>query len=131
MKKSVLLASLMLMATHGFSAVPTYDNPINYYNGNAKIAYPQKLKPLNFNGIFVNEDYFLKMRVGLTKHQVQSLFGTPQHSYGYLKGLFGSRQWLYVFNVVQGDHSMTCPYIVSFDRNNLVERAFFGDSKCF
>lgn len=131
MKRSILLAWLTLMTTHGFSALPTYDNPINYYDGDAKIKYPSKLKSLNFKGNFVNEDYFLKMKVGLTKPQVQSLFGTPQHSFGYFNGLFGSRQWLYVFNVVQGDRSMTCPYIVSFDKNNLVERAFFGDSKCF
>lgn len=81
------------------------------------------------DGRFVDPDSIQRIRKGQTKEQVRQLIGNPHFS----EGLFGVREWNYVFNLYTGESGgdyITCQYQVEFDDDMALENTRWRDAQC-
>jgi len=65
-------------------------------------------------GTFPNLENLRTVGAGQSKDQVRDLLGSPH----FREGLFGVREWDYVFNFRSGGGVTTCQYKVIFDRDH-------------
>ncbi|MFJ2990738.1 outer membrane protein assembly factor BamE [Collimonas sp. NPDC087041] len=68
------------------------------------------------------------MQVGMDKDQVRLMLGSPHFN----EGLFGVREWNYIFHFRNGDgnESVVCQYMVRFDADMLVAGTYWRDPDC-
>ncbi|RYF77773.1 MAG: outer membrane protein assembly factor BamE [Comamonadaceae bacterium] len=77
-------------------------------------------------GTFVNLDNLRAVGAGLSKAQLYDLLGTPH----FQEGLFGVREWDYVFNFRSGGGVTTCQYKVLFDKDYLARSFHWKPDTC-
>lgn len=118
------LAGLVVLATVAGCASQSASQP-----GDDEIHFPDRDTAWREEGTFVNVDNYFEMRPGLTKDQVYDLLGRPHFS----EGLFGVREWNYIFHFRTGDEPhdyWTCQYQVRFGDDMSVESFHRNDSEC-
>lgn len=81
---------------------------------NHRVDFPDMDKAWLKGGTFVDVEQLRRIAPGMTKNQVRELISYPHFS----EGLFGPREWNYIFNVRTGKGSefVTCQYMVHFDK---------------
>lgn len=77
-------------------------------------------------GTFVNRDNLRAVGAGLSKDQLYNLLGTPH----FQEGMFGVREWDYVFNFRSGGGVTTCQYKVLFDKDYLARNFYWKPDSC-
>lgn len=111
MKKLIVLATLALSACGNLSEVSdkgTTTNP----------QFP-KISESVFNhdgsqfGSWVNWDNVRQIERGMNKDQIYNLIGRPH----FAEGLYGVREWDYVFNYRENGEHKVCQYKILFDKN--------------
>lgn len=77
-------------------------------------------------GSWPNWDNVRMMQPGLNKDQIYSLLGRPHFN----EGLFGVREWNYVFNYNEEGVHKTCQYKVLFDKDMNAQSFFWYPNGC-
>lgn len=79
-------------------------------------------------GTFPNLDNLRQMRTGMSKDQIYDALGRPHFD----EGLFGVRQWNYLFNfrTGPGPEYVSCQYQVRFDDKLLSESLHWKEPQC-
>lgn len=78
-----------------------------------------KIEDASFNhdgnqfGSWPNKKSLAMVERGMNKDQVRNLIGNPHFS----EGMYGVREWDYVFNYKDGKETKQCQYKVMFDKN--------------
>lgn len=92
------------------------------------VQFPQKSTATLKEGTFANVDNLRQMIPGLTKTQVYDLLGAPHFS----EGLFGVRQWDYIFNfrTGMGNEYLVCQYQIKFNQDMKTETGAWDKREC-
>ena len=79
-------------------------------------------------GAFPKPEALRTMRTGMGRDQVRELLGLPHFS----EGLFGVREWNYVFHfhTGKGPEFTTCQYMVRFNRDMLTNGMYWKQPDC-
>lgn len=77
-------------------------------------------------GTFPSNAALVSMAPGMTKFQVQTALGHPH----FKEGLFGVREWDYVFNFRTPEGQVQCQYKVVYDRDYRVAQTLWRDPCC-
>jgi OOP family OmpA-OmpF porin len=113
---AICLVSLMTALQVGVAAAQQSDE-----------KFPEPSASYRTEGLFVNVPNLRNMSNGLTKPQVLDLLGAPHFS----EGLFGVREWNYIFNLRDQDGSVVqCQYKVLFDGESKVRRTLWNKPQC-
>lgn len=119
-----LLAPFTLVACGNLSQVNdngTTDNPVWPKVEEARV---------NFNGsqygIWPNWDNVRQIESGMNKTQLYHLIGVPH----YAEGMFGVREWDYVFNYRQNGVHKVCQFKILFDKDMNAQSFFWNPQGC-
>lgn len=84
-------------------------------DANHRVDFPDMDKAWLKGGTFVDVEQLRRIAPGMTKNQVRELISYPHFG----EGLFGPREWNYLFNFRTGKGSefITCQYMVHFDKD--------------
>ncbi|TCP92163.1 Beta-barrel assembly machine subunit BamE [Cricetibacter osteomyelitidis] len=77
-------------------------------------------------GSWPNWDNVNTIEKGMNKEQIRQLVGDPQ----FAEGLFGVREWDYVFNYREHGEHKICQYKVLFDKNGEAQSFFWLPESC-
>ena len=99
---------------------PTFDETVEF---------PSKSKAKQKEGAFVNPGNLLMVQPGMTKKQLYTHLDTPHFS----EGLFGVKQWNYIFHFRQVGSSeiLTCQYRIDFDKKYRVQQTYLDSKQCY
>ncbi|WP_061540144.1 outer membrane protein assembly factor BamE domain-containing protein [Collimonas fungivorans] len=97
-------------------------------SGDQQVKFPARSTAWLKEGTFPNEENLRKIRTGMSKNQLYALIDKPHFS----EGLFGPKQWNYIFNfrTGKGDEFITCQYRVDFDANSLTRAMYWDRPEC-
>lgn len=113
-----------ILALTGCASAPSSDG-----NADGDVHFPEVDQAWQPEGSFVNVDDLRQMRPGVSKNQIYTLLGRPH----FQEGLFGVREWNYIFHFRTGaaaDDYVTCQYQVRFDGAMLAESLHWRDPSC-
>ena len=101
---------------------------ISFDNSDTKdVAFPDMDRAWLKSGAIMDPVHVRSMGLGLTKNQVRSIIQHPHFS----EGLFGPKQWDYIFNFKKPDGSyLTCQYQVHFDEHSKTKGTFWNSHEC-
>ncbi|WP_428851464.1 OmpA family protein [Imbroritus primus] len=120
MNRKSSLAACLLSLTMLFQAAASAAAP-------SEEQFPDPASSYRTEGLFPNVANLRNMSNGLTKPQVLDLLGAPHFS----EGLFGVREWNYIFNLRDADGSVTqCQYKVLYDDQAKVRRTLWNKPQC-
>jgi OmpA-OmpF porin, OOP family len=96
--------------------------------GDQQAKFPARSTAWLKEGTFPNVENLRKIRAGMSKNQLYALIDKPHFS----EGLFGPKQWNYIFNfrTGKGDEFITCQYRVDFDANSLTSAMYWDRPEC-
>ncbi|MCD9085689.1 OmpA family protein [Stenotrophomonas sp. SY1] len=105
--------------------------PVKVSGSIGDVSFPDKSHSYLSEGDFVSVGNLRQMRPGLGKDQVRLLLGNPH----FTEGVFGSREWNYVFNFRTGvgEGYITCQYQVRYERKDgeyLAQSLHWDESAC-
>ena len=120
---TVLLASGCSMFRSSEPSKPATAN----VNSDA-VPFPPKSSATLKEGTFANVENLRQMIPGLTKTQVYDLLGPPH----FHEGLFGVRQWDYIFNfrTGKGNEYMVCQYQIKFTQDMKTDTGAWDKREC-
>jgi outer membrane protein assembly factor BamE (lipoprotein component of BamABCDE complex) len=97
-------------------------------DANHRVDFPDMDQAWLKGGTFVDIEQLRRIAPGMTKNQVRELISYPHFS----EGLFGPREWNYIFNVRtgQGQAFITCQYMVHFDQDIRAQDFHWKGSTC-
>lgn len=91
------------------------------------VVFPDMDRAWLKSGAIMDPMHVRSMGLGLTKNQVRSIIQYPHFS----EGLFGPKQWDYIFNFKKPDGSyLTCQYQVHFDEYNKTKGTYWNTPEC-
>ncbi|MEH6417485.1 OmpA family protein [Pseudomonas sp. CGJS7] len=90
------------------------------------IEFPSPDRATTKEGAFPNVDNVRNMAPGLSKKQVYQLLGTPHFS----EGVFGVREWDYIFKFRVDGQVITCQYKVLYDRDYSTSSMHWAPEGC-
>lgn len=128
MKLSHLLSSAVMMAT--LAACGSLSNPTPEGTSD-NLVWP-KIEEAKFNhdgtqlGSWPNWDNVRMIESGMNKDQVYNLIGLPH----FTEGLYGVREWDYVFNYRENGEHKVCQYKVLFDKDMNAQSFHFNPAGC-
>lgn len=101
---------------------------ISFDNSDTKdVVFPDMDRAWLKSGAIMDPAHVRSMGLGLTKNQVRSIIQYPHFS----EGLFGPKQWDYIFNFKKPDGSyLTCQYQVHFDEHNKTKGTYWNTHEC-
>ena len=101
---------------------------ISFDNSDTKdVVFPDMDRAWLKSGAIMDPVHVRSMGLGLTKNQVRSIIQYPHFS----EGLFGPKQWDYIFNFKKPDGSyLTCQYQVHFDEHNKTKGTYWNTREC-
>lgn len=101
---------------------------ISFDNSDTKdVVFPDMDRAWLKSGAIMDPTHVRSMGLGLTKNQVRSIIQYPHFS----EGLFGPKQWDYIFNFKKPDGSyLTCQYQVHFDEHNKTKGTYWNTREC-
>jgi OmpA-OmpF porin, OOP family len=88
--------------------------------------FPNPGKAVLKEGTFPTVDHLRNMAPGLTKNQVYDLLGKPH----FREGVFGVREWNYIFHFRHNGQVLTCQYKVLFDDDKQVSSTHWSTDEC-
>lgn len=94
--------------------------------GSAETVFPDKSKAAIKEGAFPAVDHLRNMAPGLTKNQVHDLLGRSH----FREGVFGVREWNYIFHFRHNDQVETCQYKVLFDAEKRTQSTHWLPAAC-
>lgn len=94
--------------------------------GGAETVFPDKSKAVIKEGAFPALDHLRNMVPGLTKGQVYDLLGRPH----FREGVFGVREWNYIFHFRNNGQVGTCQYKVLFDADKRTQSIHWLPAAC-
>lgn len=94
--------------------------------GGAETTFPDKSRAVIKEGAFPTVDHLRNMAPGLTKTQVYDLLGRPH----FREGVFGVREWNYIFHFRTNGQIQTCQYKVLFDADKLTQSTHWSPAAC-
>lgn len=94
--------------------------------GSAETVFPDKGKAVIKEGAFPAVDRLRNMAPGLTKNQVYDLLGRSH----FREGVFGVREWNYIFHFRRNDQVETCQYKVLFDAGKRTQSTHWLPAAC-
>lgn len=81
----------------------------------------------NYKGAWPNWSNIAQLEHGMSKDQLYDLIGRPH----YKEGLFGVKEWNYVFNYRDADNNhQVCQMQVQFDKNMTVQAYYWQGADC-
>lgn len=125
--KAVFLALLAM----GLSACGNVSRNVAKDGSNAQELVwpkPDDVTPMHRGGTFPELDHLRELHAGLNKRQISQLIGWPH----YEEGVWGVREWNYVFNFRDGDtdHVTVCQYKILFDQDKLARSFYWKPEDC-
>lgn len=130
-KGTLVVASLVtVLLTSGCSMFRSSESPrpaAANVNSDA-VQFPPKSAATLKEGTFANVDNLRQMIPGLTKTQVYDLLGPPHFS----EGLFGVRQWDYIFNfrTGKGNEYLVCQYQIKYTQEMKTDTGAWDKREC-
>lgn len=94
--------------------------------GGAETVFPDMSKAVIKEGAFPTVDHLRNMAPGLTKTQVYDLLGRPH----FREGVFGVREWNYIFHFRTNGQIQTCQYKVLFSADKLTQSTHWSPADC-
>lgn len=94
--------------------------------GDIEVVFPDRAKAVIKEGTFPSLDSLRNMAPGLSKNQVYELLGRPH----FREGVFGVREWNYIFNFRKSGKIVTCQYKVFFGADKSTQSAHWLPSGC-
>ncbi len=130
-KGTLAVASLVTALLAGGCSTPgssESQRPVAPNTNPDAVQFPQKSSATLKEGTFANVDNLRQMIPGLTKTQVYDLLGAPH----FREGLFGVRQWDYIFNfrTGKGNEYMVCQYQIKFNQDMKTETGAWDKREC-
>ncbi|MEH6422610.1 outer membrane protein assembly factor BamE domain-containing protein [Pseudomonas sp. CGJS7] len=119
-KFTTLLAYAML------AAVPMCGVAKTGNGGDIEVRFPSLDRAVIKEGSYPSTENVRKMAPGLTKNQVYDLLGRPH----FREGVFGVREWNYIFHFRADGKVTTCQYQVIFGSDKLTESSHWSGSAC-
>lgn len=119
-----LMAALALAACGNLSKVSregTTENPI--WPDAAKTTFRHNGTQ---HGSWPNWDNVRQIEAGMNKDQIYNLIGRPH----FQEGLYGVREWDYLFNYRENGEHKTCQYKILFDKNKNAQSFFWLPEGC-
>lgn len=119
-----LMAALALTACGNLSKVSregTTENPI--WPDAAKTTFRHNGTQ---HGSWPNWDNVRQIEAGMNKDQIYNLIGRPH----FQEGLYGVREWDYLFNYRENGEHKTCQYKVLFDKDFNAQSFFWLPEGC-
>lgn len=114
------------------STLPAFEQKLDEIaTDNGLVSFPAvekaKFSTNNYKGSWVNWSNVAQIEHQMSKDQVRHLIGSPH----YREGLFGVREWNYVFNYRddQNEHQV-CQFQIHFDDDMLVHAFYWSDEAC-
>ncbi|MDH2923982.1 SmpA/OmlA family protein [Nicoletella semolina] len=77
-------------------------------------------------GTWPNWENVRQVERGMNKHQLRTLIGSPH----FEEGLYGVREWDYLFNYRENGEHKTCQFKVLFDKNMTAQSFFWYPNGC-
>ena len=91
------------------------------------VVFPDMSRAWLKSGAIMDPAHVRSMGLGLTKNQVRSIIQYPHFS----EGLFGPKQWDYIFNFKKPDGSyLTCQYQVHFSQEGKTIGTYWNSNEC-
>ncbi|WP_416191851.1 outer membrane protein assembly factor BamE [Neisseria sp. CCUG12390] len=78
------------------------------------------------HGSWPNWDNVRQIEAGMNKDQIYNLIGRPHHQ----EGLYGVREWDYLFNYRENGEHKTCQYKILFDKDKNAQSFFWNPEGC-
>ena len=78
------------------------------------------------NGSWPNWDNVRQIEAGMNKDQIYQLIGRPH----FREGLYGVREWDYLFNYREDGELKTCQYKILFDKNQNAQSFYWLHEGC-
>jgi outer membrane protein OmpA-like peptidoglycan-associated protein len=103
-----------------------YANQADDVGGNIATTFPDMDKAVIKEGAFPTLDHLRNMAPGLTKNQVYDLLGRPH----FREGVFGVREWNYIFHFRVNGQIETCQYQVKFDADKRTQSTHWAPAGC-
>lgn len=120
---SVPISSLLLVLT--LSACGSVSR-INDQGATAQPVWPDA-KDVTFNtGSYPKVQDLRAVAPGMAKDQLYNLLGRPHFN----EGLFGVREWDYLFHFRTASTDLTCQYKVIFDKNKIARNFYWQPESC-
>ena len=94
--------------------------------GSVETVFPDKSKAVIKEGAFPAVDHLRNMAPGLTKNQVYELLGRSH----FREGVFGVREWNYIFHFRSNGQVETCQYKVIFDSDKRTQSTHWLPAGC-
>lgn len=95
-------------------------------SGAASIAFPDAKDAHPAGGTFPNLDSLRLIGPGMTKAQLQQLIGPPHFN----EGVWGVREWDYLFNFRKDNQVVVCEYKVLFDESKIARSFYWSPASC-
>lgn len=95
-------------------------------SGGAETEFPDKDRAVIKEGAFPTLDHLRNMAPGLTKNQVYELLGRPH----FREGVFGVREWNYIFHFRVNGQIETCQYKVLYDADKRTQSTHWLPAGC-
>jgi outer membrane protein OmpA-like peptidoglycan-associated protein len=92
----------------------------------ANVVFPQREKAWFKEGTFPNLENLRAVGSGATKDQLYGLLGRPHFS----EGLFGVREWDYIFHFRKPEGVITCQFKTMFDKNYAAQSFHWMPAEC-
>ncbi len=112
-------AVLLLQGCSTASKVPDDGKP-------AEVVFPQRDEAWLKEGTFPNVENLRAVASGATKDQLYGLLGRPHFS----EGLFGVREWDYIFHFPRPEGVITCQFKTVFDKNYTAQSFYWLPANC-
>ncbi|OAE71658.1 hypothetical protein A7J71_20630 [Achromobacter insolitus] len=89
-------------------------------------AFPDPNSAWQKQGTFVNLDNLRNISAGMDKDQLYDLLGRPHFS----EGMFGVKEWDYIFNFRKGNDVLVCQFKVQFDQDYKAKAFYWKPDTC-
>ncbi|MGC1547054.1 MAG: OmpA family protein [Rhodanobacter sp.] len=95
-------------------------------SGAESIVFPDAKAARPKDGTFPSLDNLRLIGSGMTKAQIQSLIGPPHFN----EGVWGVREWDYLFNFRKDHEVVACQYKVLFDTDKIARSFYWSPASC-
>ena len=122
-----MIAMLLPVALAMLAGCGTLSKDVaNDGTGAQTLVWPDASHARPKGGTYPSIDALRRIQVGTTKAQIQNLLGPPHFN----EGVWGVREWNYLFNFRQNGGVITCEYKVLFDHDHVAHSIYWSPDSC-